>query len=106
YSVQRVWTMWCMAMFFSAKCLVETLRFSPFAKQLIAKIGACTFGVYLTHTFLMDLGRVQSLLHSMAAHMNEMAAAILYCIVVLIVDYLAVWIVMQIPYVRKIVGGR
>lgn len=87
----------CAAVFYGASCL----HFGSMAKKWSLAFGRLTFGIYLFSDFFVD--RLQFLYQAMVtAGLPEMAAVIVYDLLVFFAGAACTWILKKLPVLRKI----
>lgn len=73
-------------------------------EQLTYSMGACSFGIYLMHSFVIGqtLDRLLFPLRN-SLHLNPMIAVLLYCGIVLAICYIVTLLLRHLPLLRKLV---
>ena len=93
-----------ICVFYSAKLLFLKWRPGKCAKWIIATLGSCAFGVYLTHVLLLTGQLKHMVLGNMVAiGVNRMVACLVWCAVLYLLCAAAIWLIKKIPLMRKFI---
>lgn len=96
----------CMSIFTTIKYLCERIKFPKLANKIILSVGACTFGIYLTHQLVLDLIPKELILVKMVCiGFNDLIAVFIVCFLVMFTCYCITYILKKIPILKKLVGG-
>ncbi|MCR5576991.1 MAG: acyltransferase [Oscillospiraceae bacterium] len=95
----------------TAKCLAARWTARPHGRagerleKAVLSLGGCTFGIYLLHVMLLDeippLRRLWDLFR-VGWGMNDMLAALLYCLIVLLLGWGLAWLLKKLPGLRRL----
>ena len=93
----------CICIFITIKYLFEKINISKFVEKMILSFGSCTFGIYLIHVLIKDTEMMKSLLNLIKnIGVNYMLAVILWCLCIMIISYLIVFILKKIPILKRL----
>ncbi len=110
--------LYCFTFYLTLKYLVEGIQCKLagrghqgkalfYIKRIITSVGGCTFGIYLWHIFFIDklaiMKRIRNLYFSRTGWMDEMVAALVWCVWIMLVSYLVTWVMKKIPGLKKLV---
>lgn len=95
----------CIALFVTVKYICSVIDLKPVFISFVSQLGKLTFGTYLLHFFLLDIGLLRQCLRGVQAKgMNDIVAAWIYSLVIMILSYTLSYILSKIPYVKKLIG--
>lgn len=95
----------CAAVFIAAKVLFETVSSDSPIGRMLSEAGQCTFGVYLLHLIategLVGLGGLFGWMSETSGILPVLGSC-LYCIVMMLICMIPVWLLRRIPGVSKL----
>ena len=94
-----------VTLFVTARVIFEEIRIPRCISSVISSLGACCFGIYLWHVFVLNhFGMWELCSRLKATGMNTMIAAWVMCFAVMIISYIITFIMSKIPIFKRLVG--
>lgn len=91
-----------MTLYITIRHMMLKVRVKPWLKKGITMLSGCTFGVYLIHFLILDLGYGRILFDVIVdMGINSMVAGLCMCLFVMAVSVLITMILKQIPVIRN-----
>ncbi len=95
---------YAMAVYMSVKRIFAERKMPGCLEKVISTVGKSTFGVYLLHVYIMNLGWMISLKNTMIKVMHPMIGIMLFCFFVFFISSALTIVLSKIPLVKKLLG--
>lgn len=96
----------CAAVFSAGRLLFEGIDERSRLGRVLTEIGQCTFGIYLVHLLAMEhlKGLWGWFDFRSAAGVLPLIGSLLYCVTMMLICLVPVWLLRKIPAVRKLIS--